>query len=168
MEKYITADNLLYKLNIGNQNSSHKRSNQGKKHQEPITKDNSGTPGPMDISIMQKGNNKKKDFKYYNCGKPNHIARNCKSPKKERIPEPKNTYTMEKEGKNIHFIERSRSPKNNNNYKFYQSKPKLSDNSETLQEEEVEIPNRQPVSQNNLQQFAQAIEGTIVKDEDDK
>jgi hypothetical protein len=94
----------------------------------------------MDIGIMQKGNNKKKDFKCYNCGKPNHIAHNCKSPKKERIPKPRNNYAMEKEDRSVHFMERSRTPENNDDYEFYQSEPELSDDSETLQEEDVEIP----------------------------
>jgi hypothetical protein len=168
MEKCVTADNLLYELNMGNQNSSYERSNQGKKRQEPVAKDNSGTPGPMDIGMMQKGNNRKKDFKCYNCGKPNHMARNCKSPKKERIPEPKNNHAMEKEDRSVHFMERSRSPENNDDYEFYQSEPELSDDSETLQEEDVEIPDRQPVSQDDLRQFAQAIEGAIEENEDDK
>jgi hypothetical protein len=164
MEKCVTADNLLYELNMGNQNSNYERSNQGKKRQEPVAKDNSGTPGPMDIGMMQKGNNKKKDFKCYNCGKPNHMARNCKSPKKERIPEPKNNHAMEKE---IHMMERMTSSDNEDDYEFYRSESELSDDSKTLDEEpEAEIPDRQPVPQINFRLLS-TIDDTVQEEDDD-
>jgi hypothetical protein len=167
MEKCVTADNLLYELNMGNQNSNHERSNQGKKRQEPVAKDNSGTPGPMDIGMMQKGNGKKRDFKCYNCGKPNHMARNCKSPKKERIPEPKNNHAMEKDDKSVHMMERLTSSDNEDDYEFYHSESELSDDSKTLDEEpETEIPDRQPVLQIDFRQLSN-IESTVSNQEDD-
>jgi hypothetical protein len=146
MEKCVTADNLLYELNMGNQNNANReQSNQGKKRQEQVAKDNSGTPGPMDLSMIQKGNNKKKEFKCFNCGKPNHMARNCKSPKKERIPEPKAAYAMEKE---IRMMERLTSSDNEDEFEFYHSESELSEAPEALDEEqETEIPDRQPVFQ---------------------
>jgi hypothetical protein len=91
---------------------------------------------------MQKGNKKKRDFKYYNCGKLNHIARNCKSLKKERIPKLKNNYTIEKDNKSVYIIKRLTLFNNKDNYKFYYFKSKLLNNSKTLDKEpEAEILN---------------------------
>lgn len=152
-QRAVDQDNLLYELRIEKNQKNYKpqeKSNQGKKRYEPIAKDNSGNPGPMDLSMMQKGN-KKKEFKCYNCGKANHMARDCKSPKKERsqIPEPpKNNFVLSKDDKTIHLLERSGSPENNDDYEFYHSEPELSDESETLAEESDNgIPDRQPVPQ---------------------
>jgi hypothetical protein len=95
---------------------------------------------------MQKGNGKKRDFKYYNYRKLNYIARNYKSPKKERIPKPKNNHAIEKDNKSVYIIERLTLSNNKDNYKFYYSKSKLLDDFKTLDKEpKTEIPNRQPV-----------------------
>jgi hypothetical protein len=166
MEKCVTADNLLYELNMGNQhNHNQNNANQGKKRHDQIAKDNSGTPGPMDLSMIQKGNNKKKEFKCFNCGKPNHMARNCKSPKKERIPEPKTTYAMEKE---IRMMERLTSSDNEDEYEFYRSASELSDDSETLDEEQdTEIPDRQLVPQINFRNLSNIEERQTYQEIDD-
>jgi uncharacterized protein YxjI len=74
------------------------------------------------------------------------MARNCKSPKKERIPKLKNNYTIEKDNKSVYIMERLTLSNNKDNYKFYYSKSKLLNNSKTLNKEpEAKIPNRQPV-----------------------
>lgn len=169
MEKCVEADNLLYELNMGNRNAQKDQPNKGKNRNEQVAKDNSGTPGPMDIGMMQKGNRKKKDFKCYNCGKPNHMARNCKSPKKERIPEPKNNHAMEKDDKSVHMIERLTSSDNEDDYEFYRSESELSDDSKTLDEEpEAEIPDRQTVPQINFRLLSTIEDNASEQDDDTK
>lgn len=161
--KAIEHDNLLFELRQEekrhvNKNNFH-QANQGKKRDDEIAKDNSGKPGKMDLDMMQK--DKRKDFKCYNCGKPNHMARNCKSPKKERseIPAPKTTHAMEKETRSILLFERSGSPENNDDYEFYESTSDLSDDSETLDHEAYsEIPDRQPTRQIDFSHLATLIQ----------
>ncbi|RFU73166.1 gag poly [Trichoderma arundinaceum] len=112
MEKCVQADNLLYELRMNNKNIEKKESyqpNQGKKRQEEIANDNSGRPGKMDLDSMDR---RKKDFKCFNCGKPNHMARNCRSPKKQQNNKEgqKQVNTMDKEetpSKTIHLLDRS-------------------------------------------------------------
>jgi hypothetical protein len=155
MEECVQADNLLWelKMDIGkktpfrgySQGYSQKyQPNQGKKRYEEIASDNSGRPGRMDLSLMHKDQKGKRDFKCYNCGKPNHMARDCKSPKKEwkPVPEPKRSMNvMQKGDKSIHVLERDGDPDEYDD--FYESAPELSDDSET---QGREIPDRQPVS----------------------
>jgi hypothetical protein len=67
------------------------------------------------------------------------MARNCKSPKKKRIPKPKAAYTI---GKEIYIIERLTSLNNKDKFKFYHFKSKLLEALKALDEEqETKIPN---------------------------
>jgi hypothetical protein len=70
-------------------------------------------------------------------------VRNCKSPKREKIPKLKNNYIIKKE---IYIMERITLLNNKDNYKFYYFKSELLDNSKTLDKEpKAEILNRQLV-----------------------
>jgi hypothetical protein len=161
IEECVKADNLLYELNMGNRAFSKDQPNQGKRRQEPVAKDNSGTPGKMDIDMMQK----RKDFKCYNCGKPNHLARNCKSPKKERIPEPKTAHTMEKETRTLHVMERPTSPKEYE--EFYVSDDYLSEDSETVDNTSTsEIPDRRTIPQVDFRRLVGISAETLEPEEE--
>lgn len=86
----------------------------------------------MDLDALFK--EKKKDFKCYNCGKLNYMARNCKLLKKKysEILVLKITYVMEKEARFIYLLEWLGLLENNDDYEFYEFMSDLSDDSEIL------------------------------------